>query len=854
MLSALIGGVPVWLVNNPPNWADPVDCEFRILSDYERGLTGKEDRTATSKTLRASMKYKTLLLRADAVTFRHALKNLGNTPVLCPFWPAMDGYAESNKAGISAGLWVAFEPDWSSWEFYAEGETPTIYTPSAAALKAPVLWGRFDSAPAPSCMTDEVCTVDLEFTDNSPVEYALTVAAQTFADGPDVNATARPMFPLLPNWAEEIEAGEVFADIVKDELGYLRTTADIYYDQAGARKTKQVFAAHNWTKVKQALRFFLDQGGSVGAFWLPLAASDCRLVSAGSGGLPEKITVLDCGDAAFDGEYILNVNLWEKAGGYSVFKDGIWKMTDGTILFTAPDNGLNTPPATFTRTLEYPLTITIPSGDYTQISSYSGQSDGKPRWGEYPHSIWWNNDFGAWRITNGFNVTNNYEDTPYPPKTGWESPTTLEYSIEVTATVSFTAPASNQITVDTVEGMEDASHLALIKSGTASGFEIDDLTDETFTFVESLDRDYTPSSTTISALLLARYDMDALSMSFLTDELAIVEADFIEVPEEYTVDGVNPSGENGTRAYLYWFAADGQPERFFTSFENDLVYNTDTYLARHFSHAGITDDINLEKNEVELRSRRFWNVADELDQNPLSLFLPIRLESPLSVEILEVTIDSDGDVVSPSVVYKGEVSSASFDGPMITAKCTGLAALFDRVVPTMLIQPTCNYALFGEPCGLLADDWKMTANVAQYPFSSDPYKILITPPSFVEADPTNDRPDETPIFAHYFAAGRFEKGTGTTFEQRGVLDSADNSGNIVLTLRNPLDAPPAVGSAVFIWPGCDGRKETCREYDILINPEGKFGNYPRFGGFPFVPIGNPSVAKINKDYSQGGKK
>jgi hypothetical protein len=52
------------------------------------------------------------------------------------------------------------------------------------------------------------------------------------------------------------------------------------------------------------------------------------------------------------------------------------------------------------------------------------------------------------------------------------------------------------------------------------------------------------------------------------------------------------------------------------------------------------------------------------------------------------------------------------------------------------------------------------------------------------------------------------------------------------------------GQAVGIFPGCDGRFETC---------ESKFNNRENFGGHPFVPAANPSLVKLSSAIN-GGKK
>jgi hypothetical protein len=92
---------------------------------------------------------------------------------------------------------------------------------------------------------------------------------------------------------------------------------------------------------------------------------------------------------------------------------------------------------------------------------------------------------------------------------------------------------------------------------------------------------------------------------------------------------------------------------------------------------------------------------------------------------------------------------------------------------------------------------------------------------------------------HWFAGGWIELGSGTDFESRFIADagSYDISGNgfIELTLSTPLGRIPAVDEEVFLFPGCDGKRGTCKD---------KFGNYTRFGGFPHMPVGNPSMVKM----------
>ena len=67
---------------------------------------------------------------------------------------------------------------------------------------------------------------------------------------------------------------------------------------------------------------------------------------------------------------------------------------------------------------------------------------------------------------------------------------------------------------------------------------------------------------------------------------------------------------------------------------------------------------------------------------------------------------------------------------------------------------------------------------------------------------------------------------------------------VPMRVRIALTAAPSVGDAVALYPGYDGSAAMC------INT---FGNYNHFGGFPFVPTGNPFVMKIVQPTGTGKK-
>lgn len=716
MKQIIVNSQSVFLMHYLPDWENSFDCEFSIINDSERGLTGREDRVPLSTSLRTALSFDVLLERQQAAEFRASLRAIGNTPVLCPFWPAASEYHgdktfyvfgdgthyvdsdgdfyvsgetnETKTARLSSGLMLCYEPDWSAFSVYPVNELPS-FEPSPSAVKVPVLWGRFSPAPKPEAVTDELLSVTVDFVENSSSDMALAAAELVFSSGPIAAGNVRKMFPLRPNW-KGINFGEAVVEINSDEIGYRRETADAFYPQTAVRSADQQFICSSWAEVHSLIRFFYDSVGTVKNFWLPAFVGDCRLTS----------------------------------------------------------------------------------------------------------------------------------------------PTTA---------------GSDIIEVDNAAGLGAASHFTLISRDYIETFGVDSIgiEDGTIELSNPVGNVFDPGETLVSPLLLARFKKSKIKVSFTTDNIAKANLQFVEVPEEYeTIIGDDP-GEQSKTAFLYRLTLSGYDPWLFTSHESRITYGSDTYIPSHFDHSTTKEDINLDKNELTLRSLYFWHPTEVSLRNPLGYFLPFRLESPLKIEIMECQPDKNGDIADTKTVFSGSVITASFDGPTIKAKCRNIGSMFDRQIPIILIQPTCNYSLYSTACGVDSGIWKMSAGVVSY---DGAHTLIIGQPDF--SDLGAARPDHA-LFEHFFAGGKMEAGSGNTFERRSILDSVAFGDNIQITIRHPLENTP---ESVFIWPGCDGRKETCQLYHVDDNPDGKFDNYKRFGGFPFVPLGNPSVLKVSQNVSAGGKK
>jgi uncharacterized phage protein (TIGR02218 family) len=96
---------------------------------------------------------------------------------------------------------------------------------------------------------------------------------------------------------------------------------------------------------------------------------------------------------------------------------------------------------------------------------------------------------------------------------------------------------------------------------------------------------------------------------------------------------------------------------------------------------------------------------------------------------------------------------------------------------------------------------------------------------------------------NWFALGWIQTGSGTTFEIMGILKSEDAGAGIELWLVTPLRYA-IVGQSVKIYPGCDKSLATC---------VAKYDNLDNFGGHPFVPRRNLTIAALPIATS-GGKK
>lgn len=376
--------------------------------------------------------------------------------------------------------------------------------------------------------------------------------------------------------------------------------------------------------------------------------------------------------------------------------------------------------------------------------------------------------------------------------------------------------------------LDDRTNRAPVKVLNKSGTNIN--------LTASVGTAFNADQTQLFPLQLSRIASGNVTLKFEHDTLASTELRFVEVPWET----VSPGGETigstfgalPDSAYLYAFTINipGNVQTFYyTDYRGSVTYSGNTYVPKPIEHGDIRIALGLDRQTVQIKSRTFTN-------NPLNQILPFSLEYPLMLSIYEVDVVS-GAAANAVRHFYGEVTGCRSVGPVLTATAKSFGSVLDRKIPRALIQPTCNHTVYDTGCGLSKASFQYDALIVSW----TPATSVLVVGTITKATVA-----QTGLAAHLFANGIIEVGTGAARQQRWIGDNLVQSGsNLSITLASPLSGTWSAGTAVKFYPGCDGRYSTCTS---------KFSNGVKFGGFPFMPIGNPSLIRISKNLSVGGKK
>ncbi len=369
-------------------------------------------------------------------------------------------------------------------------------------------------------------------------------------------------------------------------------------------------------------------------------------------------------------------------------------------------------------------------------------------------------------------------------------------------------------------GDHPATHVYLTKSGqtpiAAEILGVDDNGDGT----ERVTIDVvTPIDETWRAWSLhyVRLAQDVEQGRFEAEGVLVYFVKVVELPTEYAMA---ETGQRPVFLYHLWSDFNGTVQHwYFTSHALDITLAGQDYEARRITHSALSLSTKADREEVSIET------LYEAD-NPFSLLFPMKLSTPLWIEILEGNLSGED---APAPIFRGLALAASVQGKKETVRCASAMDSMRANVPGIMIQPRCNYRLY-EP---------NTCRV-----NPDLHKITVTLVSASGRNITLSGAGLTGKAAHYFAEGWVQFGAGSTYEVRTILGSTAAVGSqVTLTLSAPLSYAVATNAGT-LYPGCDGTDGAC-----LL----KFSNFVNWGGHR-VPLRNLTLKAMEIKVGTGGKK
>jgi uncharacterized phage protein (TIGR02218 family) len=256
--------------------------------------------------------------------------------------------------------------------------------------------------------------------------------------------------------------------------------------------------------------------------------------------------------------------------------------------------------------------------------------------------------------------------------------------------------------------------------------------------------------------------------------------------------------EQSATPEFYVFTSGSTVERY-TTFSREL-----TFLGQVFSPASIKrGKINYNTNFAEVT----LDITTPITPN-MAKYIPSYPIEPVSVVVYRSHIDY---LDQYEVFFTGQIKGVQFSGLQANARCVSSNKYLKMKIPNIIYQAFCNNDLFDERCQVSSYDFRGTYTITNILESGRKLEI-----SYVSG--------------YYNAVnslrgGKVQLGTDIRFiTWHNPIHQ--------ITLHAPLGPSLAVGSSVYVWPGCDGSASTC------LN---KFDNLDNFLGMAYIPSRNPVI-------------
>ena len=303
MISTTYSGATVLLLNDAPDWSNPVKATLGQPVDVVSGLTNHESRRSFYGSVAVGLRYSVLLQGAAARLLYGGLRAATTPQVIVPFWPAQTTYGQRGSSPITGGLMVAWKADWSQYAIYTSGGEPGWAV--SGDQWAPALMGYLAPSNNLTWLSDNLLQWDSDFQESSPPNLRLAFPSISYASGPQpAGYTSAPLIlPFRPNWDRLTDTLSV--RISRENVGFRRQQNQTFYPQSVVRMNDAGYLLTSQSAIGQFIRFFSDQ--SVGAsFWAPAWTSQLQLAAAVASG-DTTLTVVDTGAVAV-GDYIALVS------------------------------------------------------------------------------------------------------------------------------------------------------------------------------------------------------------------------------------------------------------------------------------------------------------------------------------------------------------------------------------------------------------------------------------------------------------------------------------------------------------------------------------------------------------------
>jgi uncharacterized phage protein (TIGR02218 family) len=247
----------------------------------------------------------------------------------------------------------------------------------------------------------------------------------------------------------------------------------------------------------------------------------------------------------------------------------------------------------------------------------------------------------------------------------------------------------------------------------------------------------------------------------------------------------------------------GVDTQYYTSYESELIFQSQTYEPAPIKRSAFTFDKQLRAHRMKLTTQ-----ITELAQR----YIANAPAEPVTIKVTRFIIDS------PTLsrrLFTGKITAITVTTGVAEIEAESNTIVFKNKLPVWLHQGFCNNQLYHVHCGVDQNTFKVETAITVS--GND----LISTAFGAFAD-------------QYFTLGHVNP--KNLADIRLITNHVGNN----ITLQFPFDSRIFTGVIVLAFPGCDKKPDTCRT---------KFNNFDNpptgFKGFPFIPSNNPVVYGVD---------